>query len=157
MRATIRTTTRMGRRLTAGLAAASLLASLATPVPALAALMRVTDRAHLRLIGSHENTLVEAGRATGTLPGGVRVQFTVHGVHARSRFTIYAKGGRIDGVATGIVKSGKAGYDSFGGRLRLTGGSGRYRGAHGRGGLYGSLYKLNQSISVKVNGTLHYR
>lgn len=130
---------------------------LPTCSPALGATMKVKDQADLKLVGSHENTLVETGRVRGTLPGRVRVQFTLHGVHATSRFTIYAKGGRITGVGEGIVKSGKAGYDSFGGKLKLTGGSGRFKGAHGSGGLYGSLYKLDESINVQVDGTLNYR
>ncbi len=108
-------------------------------------------------MGSRQNTLIETGRATGTLPGSVKVSFTLHGLHATSRFTIYAHGGTISGVGEGFVKSGRTGYDTFGGSLRLTGGSGRYRGASGSGTLYGSLYKLNESIKVQVDGTLRHR
>jgi hypothetical protein len=141
-------------RLAATVALAILLASVSAP--ALAATLSVKDRARLKLVGSRENTLIETGKATGTLPGTVKVYFTLHGVHATSRFTIYAKGGAISGVGTGTVKSGKTGYDSFGGTLKLTGGSGRFGHAHGSGGLYGSLYKLDESINVQVDGTLHY-
>lgn len=124
--------------------------------PSLASTMSVKDQAHLKLVNSRENTLIEAGEVTGTIPGTVRVSFTLRGLHATSSFTIYAKGGTISGVGSGTVKSGKTGYDTFGGALRLTGGSGRYKHATGSGGLYGSLYKLNESISVQVDGTLHY-
>lgn len=139
----------------AGIGAAILLAAISAP--AIASLAQsVEDSAHLKLVGSHQNTLVETGRATGTLPGTVKVSFTLHGLHATSSFTIHGKGGTVSGVGEGNVKSGKTGYDTFGGSLRLTGGSGRYRGASGTGGLYGSLYKLNESLNVQVHGTLHY-
>jgi hypothetical protein len=148
----------IGRRAGAAVALAAAILLAAPGAPAFAAhTLNVSDDAQLEFTGSHENTLLERGRASGTLPGAVRVSFTLHGLHATSRFTIYAKGGTISGVGNGRVKSGKTGYDSFGGSLRLTGGSGRYRGATGSGGLYGSLYKFNESLKVQVHGTLHYR
>lgn len=151
-----------GGRTASGIAAVLLVAAVllivAGVVPAIASkMLSVKDSARLRLVGSHQNTLIETGTVTGTIPGTVRVSFTLHGFHAASRFTIRAKGGTLSGVGEGTVKSGKTGYDTFGGSLRLTGGTGAYRGASGSGGLYGSLYKLDESLRVQVYGTLHHR
>jgi hypothetical protein len=117
---------------------------------------RVTDAARLSLVSADGNTLVERGRATGTLPGTVEVSLTLTGHAATSRFTIRTSGGTISGHGQGTLKTGKGGYDSFGGWVVVTRGSGRFRGASGRGGLYGSIYRVTDAMSVQVIGTLRY-
>ncbi|MHB1569510.1 MAG: hypothetical protein ACYC0H_09935 [Solirubrobacteraceae bacterium] len=118
----------------------------------------VDDAAHLHLIASHGgNALIETGKATGTLPGTVTVSLTIHTRTANSSFTIAVKGGgSISGKGAGVLKTGKGGYASFGGSITVTGGTGKYAHASGKGGLYGTIYRLNDSMTVKVTGALHY-
>lgn len=118
----------------------------------------VNDSARLRLIASRGgNDLTEKGKATGTLPGTVTVSLTIHTRTADSSFTIDVKGGgSISGKGAGVLKTGKGGYASFGGRITVTGGTGMYAHASGKGGLYGTIYRLNDSMTVKVTGALHY-
>lgn len=116
----------------------------------------VKDVAHLHLVSADGNTLVEAGRASGTLPGSVRVKLTLRAHSATSSFTIFAKGGAISGNGRGRLKLGKHGWDSFGGSLSVRHGSGRFKGAHGAGGLYGSVYRVTDAMNAQVSGTLYY-
>lgn len=118
--------------------------------------LRVKDSAKLHLLSADGNTLVEQGRATGNLPGTVKVTLTLRSHTATSTFTLDVKGGSISGSGAGGLKAGRQGHDSFGGKLTVRRGSGRYRGAHGVGGLYGSVYRVNDAMSVQVTGTLHY-
>ena len=145
---------RIERTTAAGFAAAALV--LVAPAAAYAAVQAVSDSAHLTLVSANGNTLVERGKASGALPGTVEVSMTLRGHNATSSFTIETKGGTISGRAQGTLKPGKGGYDSFGGKLLVTRGTGRFRGAHGEGGLYGSIYRVSETMSVQVTGRLHY-
>ena len=138
----------------AGLAAAACVAATASAAKS----QDVNDAAHLRLIASRGgNDLTETGKATGTLPGTVTVSLNIHTRTANSSFTIAVKGGgSISGKGSGLLKTGKGGYASFGGSITVTGGTGKYAHASGKGGLYGTIYRLNDSMTVKVTGALHY-
>lgn len=118
--------------------------------------LTVSDSAHLSLASANGNTLVERGKASGTLPGTVEVTLTLRDRTATSSFTIHTRGGTIGGHGSGRLKTGKGGYDSFGGSVVVTRGTGRFRGAHGTGGLYGSIYRVTDAMSVQVTGKLHY-
>ncbi len=114
----------------------------------------VKDTAHLQLLKASNSTLIEAGKASGTLPGSVRVTLKITGRTASSSFRITADGGSIWGHGAGQLKLGKGGYESFGGSLTVDGGSGRFAHAHGSGGLYGTLNRLNDAMTVQVSGDL---
>ncbi len=116
----------------------------------------VTDSAQLTLVSADGNTLVERGRASGTLPGTVEVALTLGGRTATSSFTIRTPGGTISGRGKGSLKPGKGGYDSFGGTVVVVRGTGRFKGAHGTGWLYGSIYRVTDAMSVRVTGKLRY-
>jgi hypothetical protein len=116
----------------------------------------VTDNASLNLTSADGNTLYERGRAAGNLPGTVEVALTLGDRTATSTFTIHTTGGTIDGHGTGKLHPGKGGYDSFGGTCAVTHGTGRYRSASGECGLYGSIYRVDDSLRVQVTGKLRY-
>jgi hypothetical protein len=116
----------------------------------------VTDYAHLRLVSANGNTLVESGKATGTLPGTVQVSLTLRNRKATSSFSIHTPAGTIAGHGEGILKAGRHGWDSFGGWVVVSGGTDRFRGAHGKGGLYGAIYRVTDAMTVQVTGKLYY-
>jgi hypothetical protein len=117
--------------------------------------LKVSDSAHLHLTaGGGGNALNEVGKATGTLGGTVKVSLTIHQYTATSRFTIQTSRGSISGTGTGTLKTGKGGYASFGGAITVTGGTGAYEHASGKGGLYGTINRRDDAMTVSVSGNL---
>jgi hypothetical protein len=116
--------------------------------------MQVTDRAQLHPIAGGD-ALTEMGKATGTLPGTVRVTLKIHQYTASSSFTIQTSRGSISGKGVGKLKTGKGTYASFGGAISVTGGTGAYKHAHGKGGLYGTINRRDDAMTVAVSGLLH--
>ncbi len=116
----------------------------------------ITDNARLHLTTADGNTLYEQGKASGKLPGTVEIAMTLGDRTATSTFTIHTTGGTIAGHGTGTLHPGKGGYDSFGGTCAVTHGTGRFRGASGACGLYGSIYRVEDAMRVQVTGKLRY-
>ena len=116
----------------------------------------ITDSASLHLTSADGNTLYEQGRASGNLPGTVEVAMTLGDRTASSTFTIHTPGGTISGHGTGKLHPGNGGYESFGGTCAVTHGTGRFRGASGVCGLYGSIYRVEDPMRLQVTGKLRY-
>lgn len=122
---------------------------------ALGAQLKVSDSAQLHLIaGGGNNTLKETGKAKGTLPGTVTVSLAIHTYTANSAFTIYTRWGSISGKGIARLKTGKGAYASFGGAVSVTKCTGRYSHASGKGGLYGTINRRDDAMTVAVIGTL---
>ncbi len=113
------------------------------------------DTAHLELLHQDETLLFEEGKATGVLPGRMRAQLRVAQHQFSGTCTIYTNGGSITGhgVAT---PSGSGRYQSFKGTLTITGGTGRFRGAHGQTGLYGTFDRRTFSLVIQTTGNFSY-
>jgi hypothetical protein len=116
--------------------------------------LSATDTAHLRYISSSGSLLLDEGKATGTLPGSMRVRLDL-GTTFTGTFTIRASGGSINGHGT-ATPHGSGTYESFSGTLTVTGGTGRYAHAHGHGGLYGTFDRDNYALVIKTTGSLTY-
>jgi hypothetical protein len=112
------------------------------------------DSAHLHLLHQDESLLFEEGKATGVLPGRMRAQLTVAQQYSGT-CTIYTNGGSVTGhgVAT---PHGSGRFQSFKGTLTITGGTGRFRGAHGRTGLYGTFDRRTFSLVIQTTGNFSY-
>lgn len=116
--------------------------------------VKVNDHAHLRLRKAFGAVLLEEGSASGTLPGRTTVRLVVR-KRVTASFTIHAADGSIVGKGGAALHSAGR-FASFGGRLKVTGGTGRYRHAHGSGRLYGVIDRRRHSLTVTTTGTLHY-
>jgi hypothetical protein len=121
---------------------------------AAAAQLRAKDTAKLHYVGAVGEQVYETGGASGTLPGSMRVHMIFASTFSGS-FTIYTRGGAIYGHGRAKPHGGGA-YESFAGTLVVTGGTGRYRHAHGSAGLYGVFNRNNYSLIVQTAGTLRY-
>src|SRR5271167_3829459 len=123
----------------------------APPVASAAHVLSVKDEGHLHSVRSSGAELVEEGPVSGTIPGKVRVSFNI-GATVTAKFTIYANGGgSINGRGGGALHSTGV-YSTFGGSLKVTGGSGRYSHAHGTGTLTGEINRKTYALTVQADG-----
>jgi hypothetical protein len=113
-----------------------------------------TDTANLHYVSASGSLLLDEGKASGTLPGSMRVHLNL-GTTFTSTFTIFASGGSISGRGS-AKPHGFGKYESFAGTLIVTGGTGRYARAHGRGRFYGTFNRSNYALVVKTTGNLTY-
>jgi hypothetical protein len=114
-----------------------------------------TGRLHPANANSAEETLIEEGAATGSLPGSVRASLTIGASTVRVGFTIYLHGGTITGHGTASFNPGKGEYASFGGSISVNHGGGRYAHAKGTGTVYGTINRNTDYATVQVIGQLH--
>lgn len=121
---------------------------------AAAAQLRAKDTAKLHYVGAVGEQVYETGSASGTLPGSMHVHMVFASTFSGS-FTIYTRGGAIYGHGRAKPHGGGV-YESFAGTLVVTGGTGRYRHAHGTAGLYGVFNRNNYSLLVQTAGTLRF-
>lgn len=135
-------------------AGASSAAAGLAPIARASRALAVNDNGHLHMVSESGSNLVEEGQATGTLPGRVRVAFTI-GAEVRATFTIYPHGGSLSGKGSGKLHSSGR-YASFGGSMTVTAGTGRYRHASGSGGFYGVIDRRTYALVVQTRGTLSY-
>ncbi len=118
-------------------------------------MLNVKDEGHLHSVRNSGSELVEEGPVSGTIPGKVKVSFNI-GATITAKFTIYANGGgSISGHGGGSLHS-TGEYSSFGGSLKVTGGSGRYAHAHGSGNLFGAINRKTYALTVRTVGKLYY-
>jgi hypothetical protein len=111
-------------------------------------------RAHLTIAGPSGSLLLEEGRATGTLPGTMRVRLNV-GPTLSGSFTITTRFGSIKGRGS-ATPHGSGTVESFAGTLVASGGTGRYAHAHGHAGLYGTFNRDTYALTVQTTGKLSY-
>jgi hypothetical protein len=151
---------RQGR--TAVASAVTLLFLLAAAAPAgavrreahAARAVTASDTAKLRYISASGSLLFEEGKATGTLPGSMRVHFDV-GATLSGSFTIYTRGGTIKGHGE-ATPHGSGVYESFAGSLVASGGTGRFRHARGIARLYGTFNRDTYALLVQTTGRLSF-
>jgi hypothetical protein len=116
--------------------------------------LNATDTAHLHYVSASGSLLLDEGKATGALPGSMRVHLNL-GTTFTGSFAIYTSAGSIKGHGS-ATPHGSGLYESFAGTLTVTGGTGRYSGAHGHGNLYGTFNRSNYALLIKTTGSLTY-
>lgn len=116
--------------------------------------LKARDVAKLHYISASGSVLYETGAASGTLPGSMRVHMRLAATFSGS-FVIRVRGGSIFGHGRARAH-GSGTYESFAGTLTVSGGTGRFKDAHGRAGLYGVFDRRNYSLTVQTMGTLRY-
>jgi hypothetical protein len=113
----------------------------------------INDKATLHRVKAIGNTLIEEGNAEGTLKGHVKITLDLEEVgSATSHFTLYLSGGDLLGHANGKAATPKGGWESFGGKMWIDHGTGRYAHASGTGKMYGALNRHTYVLDVQVTG-----
>lgn len=139
----------------AGLVAVNAGHANAAPTARTARALNVTDNAQLHLTSTSGSLLIEEGAASGQLPGTLKARFRF-GASVTASFTIYPRGGgSITGSGAATLHSSTT-YSSFGGTVTISSGTGRYKHAHGRAGLYGTYNRRTYALTVQTTGTLRY-
>jgi hypothetical protein len=115
------------------------------------------DNARLHLVHESGTRLVEEGGATGSLAGTIKGYFNV-GPTVTGSVTLHVHGGgSISGRGSGKLHNANGHlYESFAGSLTITGGTGRYKHAHGHAAFYGSINRSNDAMQVQTRGTLDF-
>jgi hypothetical protein len=118
--------------------------------------LNIADTAHLHFVReTASSTLIEEGKATGGMPGVVKIDFEV-GATVKSSFVLSGRYGSLIGSSFGKPHSSGNEYSSFAGTLTITHGTGRYAHAHGQGGFYGTIDRNNDAVTVQTTGKLAY-
>lgn len=116
--------------------------------------LKATDTAKLRYIKHSGSVLIEEGTAHGNFPGTMRARCVI-GATFTATFTVYTHYGTLTGHGT-ATPHGSGLYESFGGTLTITSGTGRYAHAHGHAGLYGTFDRRTYAIILQTTGSLSY-
>jgi len=117
----------------------------------------VRDEGRLGFVADSATQIVDEGHVSGTIPGKARVDFTYNGSPTvTARFVIRAAGGSLYGRASCRLNNPTSPTPSFRGALSITGGSGRYRHAHGSGELFGVFHRRGYALLVQAIGRLRY-
>ncbi|MGH2903943.1 MAG: hypothetical protein ACRDK7_10215 [Solirubrobacteraceae bacterium] len=125
------------------------------PAARTASALRVRDEGHLHYVSDNATQIIDEGHVSGTIPGEGRVQFTYNGSpNVSARFTIHGAHGSISGEARAKLSNPSTLTPSFSGDLTITGGSGRYTHAHGRGKLYGVFHRHGYGLIMQAIGEL---
>lgn len=141
-------------RVAASAASLASLAALTMPPSGVAKSLLASDHATLHYVSSTVNVFYETGRASGTLPGWMRVHMRL-GSRFTGSYVIEAKGGTIRGNGS-ATPHGSGTYESFAGTITVTGGTGRFRHAHGDAQVYGTFDRVNNQLKLHTSGTLRY-
>jgi hypothetical protein len=110
----------------------------------------------LHLVKRSGSVLLEEGSASGTLRGTVRARFLYNGSPiVTTQFTIRTPKGSIRGHGLSRLSDPRSSSPSFVGPMAITGGSGRYAHARGRGRLYGVFYSHSGKLILQPVGQLY--
>lgn len=112
---------------------------------------KLTVVAHLHYVTARGAYLIEEGSASGPLSGTIRARVRV-AADITGTFTFYPRGGSVSGYGTATLHESGA-YASFGGSLKVLGGTGRYAHARGGGRLYGVYDRRGPHLALTIQTT----
>jgi hypothetical protein len=115
---------------------------------------RLSVTAHLHYVDAKGAYLIEEGDASGPLAGVVKARIRVTADISGS-FTFYPRDGSLSGRGIGTLHESGI-YASFGGKIAVLGGTGRYAHAHGEGGFYGVYDRKTLGVTIQTTGSLSY-
>lgn len=141
------------RRATGVLLALATAAGLA-PAPAHAKTIDVVEHARLSLARQRGSTLDLRGSVRGTLSGPVLARFDVRLLSVTGLVTIYPKGGGSLSFSIAGRARSAAVRARFSGTVTVTGGSGRWAGARGRGTFGGVVNRRTWASTATVRARI---
>lgn len=138
-------------------AAAALTAVLALPAAAPATTVTYDARGSVHKVGGSGSTVVYRGTVRSDRLGDGKVQqrLTIDGLRASGTFRVRYPAGTVRGRVTAQAKLGSGGA-TFSGSLRITGGTGRYKGASGSGSYSGTSSLDLTRATFHQRGSISY-
>jgi hypothetical protein len=134
----------------------AVIATLAVAAPVQGAQTRsLHEHVALKLISKSGTHFIHRGSATGTVSGRVRSHTTLGGLSISGVVTVTTRSGTVRLHISGTVRSGGL-HSRFAGRATVTGGSGRYAKAHGRGTFRGVVNRATWAATIDASGTLTF-
>lgn len=144
---------RLARKAIGSLAAVAVAAGLAA-APTHAKRLDVVEHARLGLVRQHGSTLDLRGTVRGTLSGPVLARFDVRLLSVTGLVTIYPRGGgSLSFSVKGRARSAAV-RARFSGTVSVTGGSGRWAGARGRGTFSGVVNRRTWDATATVRARI---
>jgi hypothetical protein len=126
-----------------------------SPVAHAAHALRGTATVHLAPVRVEGAKFIEEGPVTGALTGSARAELHL-GATFTASFTIHTRNGSLTGHGQ-ANPHGSGRYQSFSGTLTATSGTGRYAHIHGHAGLYGTVDRRTDKVTIQATGgTLAY-
>ncbi|MBB4660798.1 hypothetical protein BDZ31_000371 [Conexibacter arvalis] len=122
--------------------------------PAQAKTIKVVERARLGLVRQHGSTIDLRGKVRGTLSGPVLARFNVRLLSVTGLVTIFPKGGGSLSFSVAGRARSAAVRARFSGSVTVTGGTGRWAGARGRGSFDGVVNRRTWAATATVRARI---
>jgi hypothetical protein len=125
----------------------------AEPAARTARTVPVTEHVALTLVKKTGTNFQHKGRATGTVAGTVTSRIKLTSLSIAGTVTVRAKGGTLQLKVRGTARSGGL-RSKFDGTATMTGGTGRYAGARGKGTFTGVVNRRTWAATLDARGSL---
>lgn len=135
------------------LGAASAAGAPAEPAARSARTVPATEHVTLTLVKKTGTNFQHKGRATGTVAGLVTSRIALTSLSISGTVTVRAKDGTLQLKVRGTARSGGL-RSTFDGTATMTGGTGRYAKARGKGTFTGVVNRRTWAATLDARGTL---
>jgi hypothetical protein len=125
----------------------------ASPTAGVARTVPVTEHVALTLVKKSGTDFQHKGRATGTVAGSVTSRIALTSLSITGTVTVRAKGGTLRLKVRGTARSGGL-RSTFDGTATMTGGTGRYDNARGKGTFTGVVNRRTWAATLDARGSL---
>jgi hypothetical protein len=135
------------------IAGASTVAGAAGPTADTARTVPAIEHVTLTLVAKSGTKFQHKGRATGTVAGSVTSRITLTSLSITGTVTVRAKGGTLRLKVRGTARSGGL-RSKFDGTATMSGGTGRYAKARGKGTFTGVVNRRTWAATLDARGSL---
>ncbi len=127
--------------------------ALASPTARAARTVPAIEHVTLTLVKKTGTDFRHKGRSTGTVAGSVSSRIKLTSLSIVGTVTVRAKDGTLQLQVRGTARSGGL-RSKFDGTATMTGGTGRYAGAHGKGTFTGIVNRRTWAATLDARGSL---
>ena len=115
--------------------------------------LSATEHVSLTLVEKTGTSFRHKGRATGTIAGSVTSKIALTSLSISGTMVVHAHGGTLRMKVSGTARSGGL-RSKFDGSATMTGGTGRYARARGKGTFTGVVNRRTWAATLDAHGSL---